>query len=407
MASPIIFSRPPPDFTIVSIFRGLQLAIVGAYRTLSNPQIIKDPWNSCWKIIMLCALTLISYSIIQIPLIVTNLQLKMMTWFKLISYSKARNVINVLNFLTFKILNITPYLIMMLKYIDGDIEAIFWYSLHYEDELVMNKSHLYEVRFKNTNYKFASEGIPNLKAPEALTTTIWNWVVLIRSYLPWISKDDMVKPKLTLIEFIANFIMISSRITFLYILSKTPMIGRLVLPITIFQLIYSSMGSLTALGLSLIGFFLPDNLFSLPVITAIFGIRQLLSTLLSTYFKRLSFTKQQLDRWRLSRIGCLTGFGLFYYVLILEAPVMIGAIILAIGQGATAYFITKMTDPPPILSDESISRTSSSARLQDLKTLTAWLDEQCDSTKDYYEELDEMLRDLDSVLPGTLVNIDN
>ncbi|QPG75855.1 hypothetical protein FOA43_003239 [Brettanomyces nanus] len=93
-------------------------------------------------------------------------------------------------------------------------------------------------------------------------------------------------------------------------------------------------------------------------------------------------------------------------------------------QGATAFLLTKITDPPPILSNTKmagrangveddmaaepsnrfLSPSSSSARLVDLKILTSWLDEQSEWSKDYYEGLDEIFDDLDYVIPGTFIN---
>ena len=66
---------------------------------------------------------------------------------------------------------------------------------------------------------------------------------------------------------------------------------------------------------------------------------------LDPYFRRIKFTPEQKRTWFSDRQGVLFGFA-FGWSLILKSPFM-GPLFYGVAEAATAYLITKITDPPP------------------------------------------------------------
>jgi len=69
---------------------------------------------------------------------------------------------------------------------------------------------------------------------------------------------------------------------------------------------------------------------------------------LEPYFSRVHFTKEQKKHWFHDREGLLFGFGVGFYIF-LRIP-LLGVLIYGIAEASTAYLITKITDPPPPVS---------------------------------------------------------
>ncbi len=436
MASPILFSKPPPDFNAPSIFRGLQLAIFGALRTILNPKLTTDLWRTFWKLVALSIVASILYLSINLPLLTITTILKISAWIRLVNSSTSHYLIELLEFCQFDVLNTTPYIIMGLKYLDNDIELLFWSSLSHHDSIHQQTKKIdssnertYALRFDCTNYKFASSGVLVSKSPALLGSSIQTIIHFLKSRIPWISNADFSTHQnasisckhdneALLANFLASYFMITSRIVLTYICWKIPIIGRFAFPVLAFHLLYSTAGSIVSLCASFLCFIFPVENFALPLVTTFTASHQLMNLLLEPYFERLSFTRHQLDRWYFSRVGCLLGFSLFYYYLICTPRFLIGVYIFALAEGATAFLVTNVTTPPPLLAStkvaikeldkgetaehmkETLASSTSSSRLSDLKVLTDWTDEQCDWINGSYKELEFMLRNIDGLLSG-------
>lgn len=434
MASPILFSKPPPGFNALSIFRGIQLAIFGGLRTILNPEITADLWRTFWKVVALSLVSSALYLVGNLPFLTLTIILKVSALIRLINSSTSDHIVEFLKFCQFDLLNTTPYIIMGLKYLDNDIDSLFWSSLHYHDSINhqaqgrnSSNQRIYALRFDCTNYKFASSGVLVSKSPAFLGSFIQKIVHLLKSQIPWISNADFSvnqdklspldhKSEALLANFMASYFIITSRIVFTYICWNIPFIGRFAFPVLAFHLLYDTAGSIASICASFLCLILPVESFALPFVTTFSASRQLMNILLEPYFERLSFTRHQLDRWYLSRVGCLLGFGLFYYYLIRTPRYLIGVYTFALAEGATAFLITNITRPPPLLTStkiaiekfdngesvehikETLAPSSSSTRLADLKVLTDWTDEQCDWISGSYKELEFMLHNIDFFL---------
>jgi hypothetical protein len=129
-----------------------------------------------------------------------------------------------------------------------------------------------------------------------------------------------------------------------YLLSFVPVVGRFVLPAASFWAFNKAVGPLPALAIFGAGIFLPRR-FLVVFLQSYFSSRSLMRELLEPYFSRIRFTKEQKRRWFRDREGLLFGFAVGFYLL-LRVP-FLGVLAYGVAEAATAYLITKITDPPP------------------------------------------------------------
>lgn len=127
-------------------------------------------------------------------------------------------------------------------------------------------------------------------------------------------------------------------------LSYLPVIGSYVLPAASFHTFYRAVGMGPAFIIFGTGIFLPRR-YLVIFLQSYFSSRSLMRELLEPYFARVHFTKEEKRNWFRSREGVLFGFGLGFYMLI-KVPLM-GVLIYGIAEAATAYLLTKVSDPPP------------------------------------------------------------
>lgn len=363
MVSPIFLSRPAPGFSFISIIRGLQLSILGAYRVFIDPNVTSNVLPLTKKLIILCLLATLIYVCVNIPFFAISSLVNVMASCGMIDPSSALKAVHAMDFLEFHIMNLNPFMIMSLRYLNQDLDQLFWKCIAFTDEYTKHKRPSYSRRFATTNYHFAA---PDSINPSSITFT----------------------------AFLVSYLHGASYTLATYLVSRIPYIGVFAFPWLTFRNLYKSLGSFYAFLIGLFCCLLPKDT-ALFVANSILGSRRLMKLLLEPYFDQLPFNASQLNTWYLTRIGCLYGFSIFYYMAITKLPFYLAVFAFTLAQGATALLVTKVTQPPPELSTTN--------RMADLKLLTDWMDDQCSWNKNYYEELDQLFGEVDYSVPGAFV----
>lgn len=134
----------------------------------------------------------------------------------------------------------------------------------------------------------------------------------------------------------------------IFALSHIPLVGNFVLPAVSFYTFKKAVGTGPAIIIFGTGVFLPRR-YLVIFLQTYFSSRSLMRELLVPYFSRVYFTKDEKRNWFRNREGVLFGFGLGFYVLT-RVP-LVGVLIYGIAEASTAYLITKITDPPPPVSE--------------------------------------------------------
>lgn len=154
----------------------------------------------------------------------------------------------------------------------------------------------------------------------------------------------------------------------IYLASLIPVVGRFVAPAVSFHTFRRSVGTNPAALIFGTGLILP-KMFLITFLHTYFASRSLMRDLVSfrvprfeikresvrsitnrepqlePYFRRIKFTPEQRRKWFSDREGVLFGFA-FGWTVILKTP-FIGQLMYGVAEAATAYLITKITDPPP------------------------------------------------------------
>lgn len=127
-------------------------------------------------------------------------------------------------------------------------------------------------------------------------------------------------------------------------LSRIPRAGILVVPLIAFQSMQSYIGSDASIGVFLFAMILPQHYF-MVLLAVMNGSRALMNDLLRPYFTRLPFEPSSKRLWLQNRQAVLIGFGFAFYLL--SRLPYVGLLVYGFASAATAYLVTKVTDPPP------------------------------------------------------------
>ena len=130
----------------------------------------------------------------------------------------------------------------------------------------------------------------------------------------------------------------------IYALTFLPTIGHFVLPAASFYTFNKAVGPVPAAAVFGTGLLLPKR-YMVSFLQTYFSSRSLMQHLLQPYFSRIRFNKQQKRIWFVDRSGVLFGFSVAFAVLV-KIP-LLGVLMYGIAEAATAYLITKITEPPP------------------------------------------------------------
>lgn len=344
MASPIFISNPPPGFSVVAIIRGIQLALLGAYRSLQNPKLFKSLYYQ--QALQSIKFSIIIQCILWTPIISIKLFFKFVSLF--IRHSQnIDSIISSLEYFQSNILNIGIFIISAIRFFKPELDDLFLTSLKFIDDVYVSKhpekiDHQYHDNLISISLKLTDLDYDIKK------TSQQSWLASIKS--KYSKSGDFT----AFLQRYANNVIFN---IFIYFLCKIPKIGTIVLGLISFQNFNDKVGTIPASVIFFLLQILPKR-HSILFLTIYWGSRNMIHDLLLPYFIRIQFTKLEKDQWMKSREGLLFGFGLCYYYLIYQFP-WVGILIYGFAESSIAYLITKVSDPPPSHISQLINWNSS------------------------------------------------
>lgn len=322
MASPIFISKPPPGFSMVAIIRGFQLALLGAYRSLQNPQLFKTQYYR--QAGLAIALSVLLQVVLWSPIVILRLLAAFVGLFT--SLERIADLASFLKGLQFNVLNISVFVVSASRFFTKDLDYLFLASLEFIDSVYILKhpdrtSQQYHANLValSTNEKYTGFSLNLLQAKYSSSG---EFAVFIQRHIR---------------NGLSNLAV--------YLLCKIPVVGSVVLGFISFLSLNSKIGTIRALAIFGTLQLLPKY-YAVKFLTTYWGSRSMVHDLLLPYFSRVRFTKLEKDQWIKSREGLLFGFGLCYFILIKRLP-WVGLLIFGFAESAVAYLITKVSDPPP------------------------------------------------------------
>ncbi|KAM9911868.1 hypothetical protein OXX69_003123 [Metschnikowia pulcherrima] len=326
MASPIFISNPPPGFSIIAILRGLQLALLGAFRSLQNPRLFASDYYGQ-------ALSAIKYSIlIQLVLWSPVVCLRIFANFLglFVNSTFIDNAASSLKYLQFNVLNVNVFVISASRYFTNQLDDLFLSSIEFIDSVYIEKHperrgqrfHPNLVELSVEIKEPSNSGIPSFRSLKKTYAGSQEFSVFVKRHLTRTS---------------LNFLVL--------LLSKLPYVGTVILGLISFQDLNDKIGTERAVAIFAILQMIPKA-HSVAFLTTYYGSRSMVQDLLLPYFSRVRFTKREKEQWIKAREGLLFGFGFCFFYLIRSFP-WVGLLIYGFAESSVAYLITKVSDPPP------------------------------------------------------------
>ncbi|SPO05511.1 probable transmembrane protein UsgS [Cephalotrichum gorgonifer] len=314
-------------FDLNAVLRGVQLTFVGANRALQNPGIFTNRHYK--QAAYAVAAGIVIRLVIAVPIFVVKILLWVLSFF--MSMEDATwddTIVNGLDFIAEYVLQVPLFLMVLMRYVTPTLDDLFMESLRWVDTTYLQK-HKSESpdTLRSLYYPNLSLYKPHAK-PKASAAP-----------KPASSSTSGLLPK-TVTRFLKKGLISLA----VYALSFAPLIGPLVLPAASFYTFNRAVGPGPASAIFAVGVFLP-RAWLVIFLQAYYSSRSLMRELLEPYFSRVHFTSSQRNKWFQSRSGILFGFALGFNVLV-RVP-LVGVLVYGIAEAATAYLVTKITDPPP------------------------------------------------------------
>lgn len=354
MASPIFLSKPPPGFTFRAIFRGIQLSIVGIYRSLLDPKF----WENKYYSLALRAI-LVSV-IIQVSLYIPVILLELV--FSLLSLFTSSDVVSLLldhlKFIQSHIFNLHFLLITSVKFFREELDGLFFESLKFADAT-------YKSNHPSETYQGYYESLVSVRP---MPNNHGNRLRKLIGKLPLIGQaQNSSIQKFSL--YLSKYLKRTSFTLFLYLVAHIPQIGPVIVSTFSFIKFNKIVGTPAALCVFSMGLLAPSH-YLIIFLSTFHSARTLVSELLQPYFRRVMpyFSKVEKRQWLKVREGILFGFGISFYYLI-SIP-YVGILMFGLAEASAAYLLTKISDPLPDSSKESSTNLNRFAGW--VSTQTVW-----------------------------------
>ncbi|KAM3469288.1 hypothetical protein MY8738_010139 [Beauveria namnaoensis] len=313
------------NFDINAVLRGMQLTLVGAHRALQNPAMFTSDHykQAAYAVAIGIAIRLI----VSIPIAIAKLTIWLLSLFvSLESVTWDDSLINGLDFMAEYVLQIPFFLMVLMRYMVPTLDNLFMQSLQWVD-LTYTQKHRHDdqCQLRGLYYpNFSQYGGPS--AVKLKKTDTW---IAVHAFLSRFGRKALLSLAI-------------------FALSHVPGIGKFVLPVASFYTFKQAVGTGPAVVIFGAGIFLPRR-YLVIFLQTYFSSRSLMRELLVPYFSRIHFTKDEKRNWFRNREGVLFGFGLGFYILT-RVP-LVGVLIYGIAEASTAYLVTKITEPPPPVSE--------------------------------------------------------
>ncbi|KAJ8102500.1 hypothetical protein POJ06DRAFT_244829 [Lipomyces tetrasporus] len=355
MPSPEFITQPPDGFSILSIVRGFQLTLLGAYRALQNPDLLRGKYYK--QAAYAIAISLIIQFIITIPLWIVKIVISIFVWVFSSSGDsewgeRATRVANRIDFIESYVINLSGLLIGLMRYLRPEMDEMFMESLRFIDQVYFRMHPMQAVLPETTPTEAAKEvnvnTVPSSRyyAPLSLySTSSARMLSAARAPSTGAAGDrEYVPMQNNAAKFVSRYFRRSILSVAIYFLSLIPYLGKIVLQVISFYSFRKTVGVVPAVVVFGTATLVPKKWLTI-FLAAYWGSRSLTRELLIPYFARIPFTPKQRDAWYHAREGVLFGFGFGFY-FILKIP-FVGVLLYGIAEASTAYLVTKISDPPP------------------------------------------------------------
>ncbi len=336
-SSPDFIKRPAPGFSFTACARGFQLALLGAYRALHNPQLSKNKYYTQAK--MALKISLIIQLSLWLPLYLMKWTIVFIQF--LVSVTKeegeeadvkrgASSFLEILSFIQ-SILNVGSFLISSIRYFRPELDEMFLTSLDFVDSVYISKHPKSKRKYH-----------PNLVRNRNTKCNNTPGLGLISKLM----KSLGVKQKNSkgFSKFLANYVKRTGLSLAIFAISRIPYIGRFVLAGISFYNFNGVVGTTAAVTVFAISLMFPPK-FIVIFISSFWGGRSLMRDLLQPYFSRVPFNSEQRSQWIKAREGILYGFSFCFYFL-MKIP-FVGVLMYGFAEASSAYLISKVTEPIP------------------------------------------------------------
>ncbi|KAJ6788896.1 hypothetical protein PWT90_00106 [Aphanocladium album] len=313
------------NFDINAVLRGMQLTLVGAHRALQNPAMFTSDHykQAAYAVAVGIAIRLV----VSIPIAMVKITIWLLSLFvSLETVTWDNSLINGLDFMAEYVLQIPFFLMVLMRYMVPTLDNLFMQSLHWVD-LTYTQKHKHDDQGQLRGLYY-----PNFSQYGGATT------VNAKKNATWTAAY----------AFLNRYGRKALLSLAIFALSHVPVVGKFVLPAASFYTFKQAVGTGPAIVIFGTGIFLPRR-FLVIFLQTYFSSRSLMRELLVPYFSRVHFTKDEKRNWFRNREGVLFGFGLGFYILT-RVP-LVGVLIYGIAEASTAYLVTKITDPPPPVSE--------------------------------------------------------
>lgn len=328
MASPIFVSNPRAGYSLKALLRGIQIALLSAYRSIQGPF-----WHSSnVKTHASCLL----YSILaQLCLCTPLLGLKFLS--SMMNYvhppALLLDLTSGMRYLLWDVFHLPVVTVSAAAYFCSFPDDAFLKTLEFYEQKTNPLKDISEL-------SFAMKALP---LDEKETTQFPPSFEII--YKKYTSSEMFLEFSQRIIATLISNILI-------FAAHKLPLVGSLTLGLISFQVFNDIIGTDRAVVLFLVIQVIPHNI-TLAIITYYWGCKNLTHDLLKPFFARVRFTNRERQQWLKSRGGPLLGFGIFYFMLINRYP-WVSFVLYNIASSSMAYFLTKLSDAPPSQSNRLI-----------------------------------------------------
>ncbi|KAK9234490.1 hypothetical protein V1525DRAFT_435582 [Lipomyces kononenkoae] len=359
MPSAAFLAKPHDGFSAVGIARGFQLTILGAYRALQNPDLLKGKYYK--QAAYAIAISLIIQFIISVPLWIVKVLVSIVARIFASqgdneASERSTQVVNGISFIQGYVINLSGLLIGLMRYLRPEMDDMFMESLRFIDKVyfkmhperaIISSEAITQDNTAITQIENGTTSVPaRFYTPLSLYATS-SARILSASRVPSANtsaeKEHAPMPN-NAAKFVSRYFRRSILSLTIYFLSLIPYLGKIVLQIVSFYSFRKTVGVGPAVLVFGVAAFMPKSWLTI-FLASYWGSRSLVRELLIPYFSRIPFTPKQRESWFRAREGVLFGFGFGFY-FILKIP-YVGVLLYGIAEASAAYLVTKVTDPPP------------------------------------------------------------
>lgn len=332
MPSPIFMSRPPVGFSAIAVLRGAQLSLLGSFRAFRNNQFYTS------KQIRLLFKAIFLSLLIQLMIMLPVWWLSCMVWliqqFFASQPDSMKQIVQSLYFVASSVFDIGFILISSIRFMGTHLDDLFLVALQYSNP------QYYESLQKSYYSIKDSEEFPErffTDQPQVSSASEYNALLIL----------DQVKENRRLKLFLTKNLKRSALTLSCFVLSFIPIIGPFVIPAITLVSTHKIMGAPVAFTLFISSITFLDRNQSILILSSFWASRSLMNDLLSPFFTRVPFSKTDKTHWLRTREGIMFGFGMAFYWLVKNLPMVSRVLIYGIAQASVAFLVTKVSQPPP------------------------------------------------------------